>query len=57
MEHNELEPSLDVLEQLGHLTCARGGFWRDMERAAENIGLADRLPAFRKAFSEAPKSG
>jgi hypothetical protein len=56
VEHNELELALDVLEELGHLTCARGGFWRDLERAAENIGLADRLPAFRKAFSEAPRS-
>jgi hypothetical protein len=56
MEHNELGLALDVLEELGHLTCARGGFWRDLERAAENMGLADRVPAFRKAFSEAPKS-
>ncbi|WP_145984254.1 hypothetical protein [Bradyrhizobium nitroreducens] len=55
LEHNELELALDVLEELGHLISARGGFWRDLERAAENMGLADRLPAFRKAFSEAPE--
>lgn len=53
MEHNELELALDTLEELGHLASARGGFWRDLERAAKNMGLADRLPAFQKAFSEA----
>src|SRR5262245_23165875 len=59
LEHNELELALDILEELGHLNSARGGFWRDLERAAENMGLVDRLPALRKAFSEAlepPKS-
>jgi len=59
LEHNELELALDILEELGHLISARGGFWRDLERAAENMGLVDRLPALRKAFSEAlvpPKS-
>jgi hypothetical protein len=56
MEHNELGLALDILEELGHLVSARGGFWRDLERAAENMGLAERLPAFRKAFSEAPGS-
>jgi hypothetical protein len=59
LANNELELALDVLEELGHLISARGGFWRDLERAAENMGLVDRLPAFRKAFSEAlepPKS-
>jgi len=39
MDHNEFELALDILEELGHLTSARGGFWRDLERAAENMGL------------------
>jgi hypothetical protein len=56
LEHNELELALDILEELGHLMSAKGGFWRDLERAAENMGLEDRLPALRQAFSEAPKS-
>ena len=51
LEHNELELAFDVLEELGHLMSARGEFWRDLERAAENMGLVDRLPALRKAFS------
>lgn len=54
MEHNELELAFDILEELGHLTSAGGGFWRDLERAAEHMGLTDRLPALRKAFVEAP---
>jgi len=53
LEHNELVLALDILEELGHLVPARGGFWRDLERAAKNMGLVDRLPALRKAFSEA----
>jgi len=54
VEHNELELALDVLVELGQLTSARGGFWHDLERAAENMGLTDKLPAFRAAFAEAP---
>lgn len=59
LEHNELGLALDILEELGHLISARGGFWRDLEHAAENMGLVDRLPVLRTAFSEAlepPKS-
>jgi len=54
LDHNELGLAFDILEQLGHLVPVRGGFWRDLELAAENMGLVDRLPALRKAFSEAP---
>jgi len=54
MEHNEFELALDILEELGRLTSARGGFWRDLEQAAESMGLTERLPALRKAFAEAP---
>lgn len=53
LAHNELELALNRLEELGHLIPCRGGFWRDLERAAENMGLVDRLPALRKAFSDA----
>ena len=54
LQHNELGLALNVLEELGYLLSAPGGFWRDLERAAENMGLTDRLPALRKAFSDAP---
>jgi hypothetical protein len=53
LEHNELELALDTLEALGHLVSCRGGFWRDLERAVENMGLVERLPALRKSFTDA----
>lgn len=53
LEHNELELALDILEELGGLVHCRGGFWRDLERAAENMNLKDRVPKLRKKFSEA----
>src|SRR5690349_14739432 len=52
LEHNELELALDTLEELGHLVRCRGGFWRDLERAAENMGLVERLPTLRKNFTD-----
>lgn len=52
LEHNELELALDSLEELGRLVSCRGEFWRDLERAADNMGLVDRLPALRKCFAE-----
>jgi hypothetical protein len=53
LEHNEFGLALDTLEELGHLMPCRGGFWRDLERAADNMGLVDKLPALREAFSDA----
>jgi hypothetical protein len=56
LEHNELGLAFDTLERLGRLVSCRGGFWRDLERAAENMGLVDRLPSIRKAFSDSLRS-
>ncbi|HEY6925255.1 MAG TPA: hypothetical protein VI653_17400 [Steroidobacteraceae bacterium] len=53
LKQNELGLALDILEEIGHLVCACGGFWRDLERAAKNMGLEDKLPRLRKAFSDA----
>jgi hypothetical protein len=39
LEHNEFELALDALEEIGHIVACRGGFWRDLERAAENMRL------------------
>ena len=55
LEHSEFELALDALEEIGHLVACRGGFWRDLERAAENMGLVDRLPTLRKKHLEALK--
>ncbi|MGY3449771.1 hypothetical protein [Bradyrhizobium sp. USDA 4353] len=54
LEHNELELALDTLMELGHLTSPHGGFWRDLERAAETMGLNNRILALREAFRTAP---
>jgi hypothetical protein len=53
IEHNEHGLALDVLEELGELAFPRGGFWKDLIRAAENMELTDRIPRFQKKFHEA----
>jgi hypothetical protein len=55
LEHSEFELALDALEEIGHLVACRGGCWRDLERAAENMGLVEKLPALRKSFLDALK--
>jgi hypothetical protein len=50
---NEFTAALDTLEQLSHLLGCRGGYWRDLERAAESMDLPDRLPRLRQAFVDA----
>jgi hypothetical protein len=54
MERNDHERALDTLISIGSLVSCRGGFWRDLERAAENMGLVHRLPELRKRFADAP---
>ncbi|WP_315773778.1 MULTISPECIES: hypothetical protein [unclassified Bradyrhizobium] len=56
LEHNELALALDALMELGRLTTPPGGFWRDLERAAEIMNLDDRILALREAFRAAPMS-
>jgi len=51
LEHNELELALDMLVELGLLVQCRGGFWKDLERAAKTMELQNRIPFFRKQFS------
>jgi hypothetical protein len=38
LSHNELELALDALEHAGCLVATHGGFWRDLDRAAKNMG-------------------
>ena len=52
LEHNELELAMDMLEALGEIIPCPGGFWRNLERAAETMGLLQRIPYFRKRFEE-----
>jgi len=42
-----------MLQELGEIVAPRGGFWKDLIRAAENLGLSKRLPYFEEKFREA----
>ena len=53
LEHNEHELALDMLQELGELVAPRGGFWKDLVRAAENMELPKRIPYFEKKFDQA----
>ena len=55
LSHNEFGLALDALEAAGYLVAASGGFWRDLERVAENMGLGARALQFREKFAEAQK--
>lgn len=52
LEHNEHELALDVLEELGDLMAPRGGFWKDLMRAAENMTLSERIPQLQRKFHD-----
>jgi hypothetical protein len=52
LEHNEHELALNALEELGELVSPRGGFWKDLIRAAENMELVHGIPNFQKRFHE-----
>ena len=53
LDHSEYELALNVLEELGNMTAPRGGFWKDLMRAAENMALANRIPRFQEEFDKA----
>lgn len=53
LEHNEHELALNTLEEMGKLCLPRGGFWRDLERAANNMGLTSRVADLRVEFNKA----
>jgi len=53
LDHNEHELALDLIEEMGLIAQPRGGFWKDLERAAENMELEDRIPRIRSQFDKA----
>jgi hypothetical protein len=53
LSHNELELALDALCAAADLVIAPGRVWRDLARAAETMGLQDRLPKLRRKFLDA----
>ncbi len=50
IQHNELELAMDMLQEMSELASCRGGFWRDLERAAKTMGLEHRAKYFRSRF-------
>ncbi len=55
LDHNELELALDMLQELGDLVRCRGGYWRNLERAAESMELRGRTAYLRQRFEECGK--
>jgi hypothetical protein len=53
IDRNELELALEQLEALGALNNCRGGFWRELERAAVLMGLDAQAQALNRKFHEA----
>jgi hypothetical protein len=55
--HNELGLAFEEMCAAAELVNCRGGVWRDLERAAEFMGLHDRVPYLREKFRAAPIGG
>jgi len=52
LEHNEHELALDTLGDMGELVAPRGGFWKDLIRAAENMALRNRIAYLETKFQQ-----
>lgn len=55
IERAQLERALDTLQELGELLPCRGGYWRNLERAAESLDLVARIPHLRRRFEQTAK--
>jgi len=53
LENNEHELALDFLQEMAGLVQTKGGFWKQLEQAAVNMDLDDRVPFFRSEFNKA----
>ena len=51
LRHNEMELALDELEDLGLKNAPPDEFWRQLVRAAENMGLSERAADFKRKLS------
>jgi hypothetical protein len=54
ISHNELGLAFEELCTAAELVNCRGGVWKDLERAAQFMGLYDRLSYLRDRFRAAP---
>jgi hypothetical protein len=57
IDHDELGLAFEELCAAAELVNCRGGVWRDLERAAEVMGLHDRVQYVREKFRAAPIGG
>lgn len=53
LDHNELELAMDELDWIGQQCDCPGGFWRNLERAANAMKLTERAKEFRQRFQDA----
>ncbi|MBA3426895.1 MAG: hypothetical protein ACR2HO_12895 [Rubrobacteraceae bacterium] len=52
--HNELELALDELEGLGELNTCSSQFWRELLRAARNMGLREHSSRYEAKLDQRP---
>lgn len=57
INHNELGLAFEELCAAAELVNCRGGVWRDLERAAEVMGLHGRVQYLSERFRAAPVGG
>jgi hypothetical protein len=57
IQHNEPGLAFEALCAAAELVASRGSVWRDLERAAEVLGLHHRVPHLRERFRAAPIGG
>jgi len=53
LDHNELGLAMDTLASIGSEHKCRGGFWRDLERAALQMDLHGQAAEYRERFADA----
>ena len=50
---NELELAMEELEQIAIEHGAKSGFWRRLQKAAETMGLNNKVEQYEQAFHDA----
>jgi hypothetical protein len=53
LDHNELGLAMHVLERIGRSFVCPGGFWRNMQRAADTMKLTEQSKQYQIEFDRA----
>ena len=56
IEHNELELALNVLEQLGEQSTVNAGYWQNLYKASEVMGLQTHYGDLRQKAHKARRA-